>query len=267
MSNLNKENLFPQNLIPTIIHECADYLVINKPAGLIVHGAKGTHGITLVDWLLKRYPEIEKIGEDKERPGIVHRLDKEASGLMVIARNDKMFTNLKNQFQTREVGKEYTALVYGKIIKDDEEIHFPIRRSAEGFKMAALPITEKVEEDKLDKIRSPRERGSKRALLSAREAHTFFSIVKRYINYTLLKVRITTGRTHQIRVHLFAYGHPLVGDELYCNKKTKVKNKKLNLQRIFLIADRLSFFDLEGERQYFSIDLPSELERVLEIVK
>lgn len=225
-----------------LIRANAEFIIINKPAGLLVHGADHLDEETLADQLLADYPEIRKVGDDPIRPGIVHRLDKLASGLMVIARTQESFYNLKEQFQKRTINKHYTALVYGQIAKDKDEINFPILRSSKGYKMAALPETVKGEKN-----------------IDGRNAISEFEIIKRYINYTLLKVKIKTGRTHQIRVHMSAYGHPLVGDDLYSTKKTKVKNKKVDLERIFLVADELEFKDLRGELQKFEIGLPEEL--------
>ena len=229
------------------IFEDKNYLVINKPAGLLVHGAPHIKEPTLVDQLLKKYPKIEKVGDDPSRPGIIHRLDKLASGLMVVAKTQESFNDLKVQFQKRTIQKYYTALVYGKIEKDEDDINFPIERSAKGHKMAAKPTTVKGEKNE-----------------AGRNALTEFEVTKKFINYTLLKVKIKTGRTHQIRVHMSAYGHPIVGDDLYGTKKTKIKNKKLNLDRIFLVADELKFTDLKGEEKVFKINLPNELKNLLE---
>ncbi len=227
-----------------------DYLIINKPAGVIVHGAGHIKGPTLADDLLADYPEIARVGDDPNRSGIVHRLDRDVSGLMIVPRNTDAFAYFKKQFQTRKIEKEYTALVYGRVGKDEEEISFPLARSSRGFKMAALP---------------EKHRGEKNA--AGRRAITEFRVMKKFINYTLLKVKIKTGRTHQIRVHLLAYGHPLVGDNLYSTKKTRRLNKKLGLERIFLMASRLSFFDLAGAKREYSIDLPVVLNDVLRKIK
>ncbi|MEI7513642.1 MAG: pseudouridine synthase, partial [bacterium] len=116
------------------IQENEEFIIINKPAGLLVHGANHLEEETLADLLLEKYPEIKKVGDDPIRPGIVHRLDKLASGLMVVARTQKSFDNLKEQFQKRTVKKYYTALVYGQIAKDKDEINFPILRSSKGYK-------------------------------------------------------------------------------------------------------------------------------------
>jgi 23S rRNA pseudouridine1911/1915/1917 synthase len=234
-----------------IIADTKDYLVINKPAGLLVHGAPHIKEATLVNWLLQEYPEVGQIGEDLDRPGIMHRLDKDVSGLMVIAKNHASYEALKEQFKNRTITKEYTALVYGKVLKDEGEIDFPIKRSTKGYKMAAVPqnFSEENEDEKI------------------RLAATTFSVIKRFINFTLLKVIIKTGRTHQIRVHLHAYGYPLVGDNLYNNKQSKIKNKKYNLGRVFLASTRLEFNDLDGIRQNFSLGLPEDLNQFLTQIK
>lgn len=256
MENLEKD------LTPIIVFENDDYVVLNKPAGLISHGGPGITDKTLVDFLKKKYPKIADIGEDPLRPGLVHRLDKEASGLMVVAKNQKTFDHLKKQFKGRKVGKNYIALVHGKISKDEDVITFPIKRSRDGFKMAALPnYSEKIAEKNKA---GNRDRGTLKAQETSKEAITNFRVIKYFTNYTLLDVNIKTGRTHQIRVHLFAYGHPLLGDPLYFTKKYKVKNQKASLQRLFLVSKKLSFKDANGEKQTYEITLPEELEKFLE---
>jgi 23S rRNA pseudouridine1911/1915/1917 synthase len=244
-----------------IIKETKDYLVIEKEAGVIVHPGSGIEDLTLIEEIAKKYPKIKKVGDDPLRPGIVHRLDREASGLMVIALNQKSFLDLKKQFQDREIVKEYKVLVYGQIEKEKGTIDFPIKRAASGHKMAAMPKSNG------DNYKNPRARGNMIASLDAREAISSFKVEKKFINYTLLKVNIKTGRTHQIRVHMFAYGHPVVGDSLYCTKKTTAKNKKLNLNRIFLVAQKLEFTDLKGEKQSIGIDLPPDLSEFLSKIK
>lgn len=255
-----KEKKFPE-----IIFENEDYLVINKPAGLAVHGGGNIKDETLADLLLERYPSINNVGDDPIRPGIVHRLDKEVSGLMVIAKNQETFLLLKNQFKDRDINKEYVALVHGKTANDFGEINFPIKRASAGYKMAAMPLHT---EDLLSR-RNPKDRdqGNLDGLFKSREAITQYTVIKHFVNYTLLQVKIKTGRTHQIRVHFFALGHPLVGDNLYFNKKSKIQNKKLNLGRIFLVANKLSFKDKLKEEQSFSIDLPQALSDFLHTIK
>lgn len=228
-----------------IIADTKDYLVINKPAGLLVHESAATPGeTTLADWLVKHYPKVDHVGDDPARPGIVHRLDRDVSGLMVIAKNQDSFDDLKKQFQKRTINKYYTALVYGHMPKQTGEINFKIGRATVGFKMAARP------ENQAGKV-----------------AVTEYEVLKSFEHYDLLRLKIKTGRTHQIRVHLSAADHPVVGDNLYGNRLTKEKNKKLALQRIFLVARELSFTDLNGEVQNFTIDLPLSLQQILQSIK
>lgn len=241
---------YPKHNQIQYIIDTADYIVLNKPAGLITHGAPSINKITLVDFLLQKYPNIKKVGENPARPGIVHRLDKDVSGLMAIAKTQDCFNSLKEQFQKRKIEKEYTSLVYGKIIKDEDVINFSIRRSKSGHKMAAVPL-------------NPSQAQTNFNFKPTKQAATHFNIIKRFANYTLLKIKIKTGRTHQIRVHLAAYNHPIVGDNLYGTKKTREKNKKLDLKRIFLVADKLSFYDLMDKKQTFKINLPQELKRFI----
>ena len=246
---------------PEIIFEDDDCVVINKPAGLAVHGGGNITEETLADLLIKKYPEIKTVGDDPARPGIVHRLDKEVSGLMVIAKNQASFDNLKKQFKKREINKEYIGLVYGNVQNEDGEINFPIKRASTGHKMAAMPIQSI---DLLSrKTPTTRDRGNISGSFKAREALTSFKIIQKFVNYTLLSIRIKTGRTHQIRVHFFAYGYPLVGDPLYNTKKTRVKNEKLKLGRVFLMACHLSFKDLAGNKKDFKIELGDDLKSFL----
>lgn len=233
-----------------IIEETPEYLIINKPAGLIVHGTKFVKGKTLVDVLIPKFPELAKIGEDPDRPAIVHRLDREVNGLMVIPRTQDSFDNLKKQFQKRTIEKRYTALVYGAINKISDEINFPIRRSSEGYKMAAVPETKKGKPNK-----------------EGKRAITEFKVLQNFINYTLLEVKIKTGRTHQIRVHMTAYGHPIVGDDLYSTKKTREKNAKIKLNRVFLVATTLEFTNLQEERKKYKLELPKNLQDFLKTAK
>lgn len=223
---------------PIIITDAPDYLVIEKLAGLVVHhGEAPKKQPALTDWLIKKYPKIKKVGEDPERPGIVHRLDKDVSGLMVIAKSHKMFLHLKIQFQNRRILKEYLALVHGKIARDEGKIEFPLIRSKLTGRMA---------------VASKKEEG--------RDSLTEFSVIRRFVNYTYLKVVIRTGRTHQIRAHLKAYGHPIVGDKLYYNKN----NKPAKIKRPFLHSARLGFSDLSGQWLEFNAKLPIELEKFLQ---
>ncbi len=226
-----------------VIEKTKDYLIINKPAGLLVHEAPGFDETTLVDLVVKKYKDIKKVGDDPLRPGIVHRLDREVSGLMVIARNMDMFEHLKNQFKTRKTKKEYIALVYGAPQKHEGTINFNIDRSETvDYKMAAVPEHEG--------------RG--------RKAITEFDLIEKLGNYSLLKLTPHTGRTHQIRVHLNAYGLPIIGDLIYHPKKLKTKIK---MNRIFLHANKLGFTDCEGKWLEFEAKLPAELDEILKNLK
>lgn len=243
-----------------IIYEDKDYLIINKPAGLIVHEAFDENEETLSNLLTHSYPEIIKVGDDPKRPGIVHRLDKEVSGLMIIARSPAFFSYIKKEFQTRKIEKIYEAIVYGKVIKDEGRISFPIIRSKAGHKMAALPLPS----SEIKAHISNREQGNEKARLQSKEALTDFKVEKKWPHITLLTLKLITGRTHQIRVHLSAFGHPLLGDNLYGTAKTKRRNEKLSFNRVFLFAKKLSFTDLKGEKQEFEIKQPLELRQFLD---
>ncbi|MDP2685300.1 MAG: RluA family pseudouridine synthase [bacterium] len=226
-----------------VIKKTKDYLVIEKPAGLLVHEAPGYDETTLVNLVTKKYPDIKKVGDDPLRPGIVHRLDREVSGLMVIARTLDMFEHLKQQFKKHETKKEYIALVYGTPQKDEGVIKFNIDRSeTKDYKMAAVPEHE--------------DRG--------RKAVTDFELIEKIGKYSLMKLTPHTGRTHQIRVHLNAYGLPIVGDLVYRPKKLKVKIK---MQRIFLHAQLLGFNDLAGQWQEYESKLPKELTKITKNLK
>lgn len=222
-----------------IIAETPDYLVIDKPTGLLVHPtAKHAEG-TLVDALVKHYPSIRTIGENKNRPGIVHRLDREASGVMVIAKTQAMFEHLKTQWKLHEVHKEYNALVSGKLLKQVGSISFSIARSRRGGRMAARPESH-----------------------AGRSARTNFEVIEMFPTATLVRVMPETGRTHQIRAHFHALGHSLVGDPLYRTKiqrkkdRDSKKSKSAEAPRLMLHATKLSFTDLAGKPQTFSSPPP-----------
>jgi len=228
---------------PEIIEQNENYLVLNKPHNLLAHPTDKGEKNTLVDWLLKKYPKIKKVGDDPLRPGIVHRLDREVSGLMVIPLTQKYFDLLKEQFQKRTIKKEYTALVHGKILNDKGEINTSLERD----KKTGLMKIQNIDD-------------------SGKIALTIYEVIKRYKNYTLLKVQIKTGRMHQIRAHFFSIGHSIVGDKLYKTKDLRKKKKTVDL-RIFLHAHFLSFKDEEGKWQKYSLDLPKELTAFLNTAK
>ena len=225
-------------LAPEIIEQTEDYLVINKPAGLIVHPAPGVLGPTLADWLKENFPQVKKAGENSDRPGIVHRLDRDVSGVMVVALTPSMFASLKEQFQSHTVFKEYLTLVHGAVLSEEAVIDFPLQRSKLSGKIVA------------------RARGAE-----GKESITSLVVSQRFSRYTYLKVAIQTGRTHQIRSHLQAYGHPIVGDSLYQNKKIKDNS---GLKRLFLHAHLLRFQDLSGQSREFRAPLPLELKDFLD---
>ncbi len=232
-----------------MVHVAPEYIVVHKPAGLLVHPTDAAESDTVVSQVLLQFPDIAGVGDNDTRPGIVHRLDKEASGLLVVARTAKMYKALKQQFQKRTVEKEYEVLVHGTIKSDHGEIDFPIGR-AEGGMMAARP---KADVSTL--------RGVSHAQ-PGKEARSEFFVEHRYARYTLLRILLHTGRTHQIRVHMRAFGNPVVGDTLYFNKKLNRKRDEV-LGRLFLHAKRLCFADLNKERQCFSDPLPVELQNFL----
>ncbi len=219
-----------------IIYEDENILVVDKPAGLEVAAEVKTDEPTLVDWLVSKYPSITKVGPDPARPGVVHRLDKNASGLLVAAKTEAAFENLSKQFKERTIKKEYTVLAHGEVSQDEGTIEFSIARAKSG-RFAALPL------------------GSE----AGRLAITEYEVIKRFKNFTLLSARIKTGRTHQIRVHFFALGYPVVGDKLYRPRKIK----KPLLPRLFLHASKIGFSDLNGAWQEFQSDLPEDLKDFL----
>lgn len=235
---------------PEVVEMTDEYLVVYKPAHMLVHPTQAQETGTLAHWIVQKFPEIAKVGESKMRPGIVHRIDKDVSGILVVARTQKMFDHLKAQFKNRTIEKGYRALVHGLIEADDDTIVFPIDRGVDG-KMVARPIHEEVTLRNVNKI------------LPGKDAITHIHVLHRYARYTLLDIEIETGRTHQIRVHLFAYGHPVVGDTLYSQKRF-VKKHDPHIDRILLHAYTLCFTDREGNRVCVTKDLPTEFQKFLD---
>ncbi|MFZ6015269.1 MAG: RluA family pseudouridine synthase [Patescibacteria group bacterium] len=200
-----------------IVQETPDWIVIDKPAGLMVHpDAKQKTG-TLVDLIVSHDPAIAKVGEDPERPGIVHRLDRDVSGLMVIAKNQKTFDSLKSQFAKHQTSKAYLALIYGLPAQDEGDIKFRIARSTSKPRMAARPANEN----------------------EGKAAWTHYKVLKKFKNASLVRAEIISGRTHQIRAHFHALGHPVIGDRLYTHKKIK----QIPAGRIMLQSVSLDFID------------------------
>lgn len=226
-----------------IVAETSDFLVINKPSGLLVHPAPKQQTGTLVDLLLKHDKKIAKVGDSPIRPGIVHRLDRDASGLMVVSKTQEMFEHLKKQFQEHSIEKAYLALVHGKVVKDHGVIDTPLGRAKDKGRMVAR--TQPMEGDK--------------------DAKSLYDVLMRFPHGTLVKVRTETGRMHQIRVHMKSIGHPLAGDRVYT--PTKLRTGSLQPKRMFLHAAKLGFTDLAGERHTYQSELPPELHDFLEELK
>jgi 23S rRNA pseudouridine1911/1915/1917 synthase len=231
------ESLEPENIPLDIVYEDQDLIVLNKPAGMVVHPAPGNTRGTLVNALIYHAPEINVSGSN--RPGIVHRLDKDTSGLMVVAKTDRAKESLLAQWQARTVLKEYVALVLGVVEPDEGTIDAPIDRD-------------------------PLERKRMAVIATGREAITHFRVAERFEEATLLDVQLETGRTHQIRIHLKFIGHPIVGDPTYNRFSGRYGGKQSIAPRQFLHASRLGFDLPNGDRRTFVAELPSDLQGVLE---
>ena len=223
----------------TIVYEDADVLVIDKPAGLVTHPSPGRTGGTLVNALLGRAPASEYgavAGAD--RPGIVHRLDRDTSGLLLVARNDHAQAALMAQLKARRVKKTYLALVHGSTVAEVGRIEAPIGRDPRQYsKMAVLP--------------------------TGRPSVTGYRVRERFAGWTLLEVDLMTGRTHQIRVHLASIGHPIAGDPVYATGVARRGPE--GLTRVFLHSWRIEFAAVRGERLIRAeAPLPPELTSVLD---
>ncbi len=224
--------LRPENIPLDIVYEDDDVIVINKPQGMVVHPAPGHDEHTLVNALLYHCPLSTINGTF--RPGIVHRIDKDTSGLLMVAKNDKAHRSLAKQLKDKTNIREYVALVHGRIAEDEGTINAPIGRSLKDRKKQAV-------------------------VKDGRNAVTHFEVLKRYRDYTLVKCILETGRTHQIRVHMKHIGHPLVGDPLYGPKKTIKGNGQ------FLHAGKLGFVHpTTGKLLIFEAPLPKIFQECLE---
>jgi 23S rRNA pseudouridine1911/1915/1917 synthase len=244
-------DVIPEEIPLDILYEDEHLIVINKPAGMTVHPAAGNWSGTLVNALLAHCPDLPGIG-DVKRPGIVHRLDKDTSGVLVVAKSDKAHQGLSKQFKAHTVKREYMALVCGKIATDSGTITAPIGRSNKDRKKMAVTS------------------------IHSRAAITHFSVLKRYDRFTLLKVRPQTGRTHQIRVHMSFIGHPIVGDPAYGGAKRAIeaadsgqlKEALSQLKRQALHAQTLGFVHPITEQYLqFSSPLPEDMRRVIETLE
>lgn len=234
----------PEALDLDIVYQDADLVVVNKPAGMVVHPAAGHAQGTLVNALLHEIKDLSGIGGEM-RPGIVHRLDRGTSGLMVVAKHDRAHAELARQFHDREVEKEYVALVWG-VVQPGRRIDLPIGRDpADRKKMSA---------------RARRTRSAATRITGALQMP----------GVTLIHVAILTGRTHQIRVHLSEIGHPIVGDATYGGLRRRVAfelRPLLALERPFLHAGRLVFHHpADGRKMAFEAPLPPDLQSVLDLI-
>jgi 23S rRNA pseudouridine1911/1915/1917 synthase len=232
----------PEALPIRIVYEDRDIVVLDKPAGMVVHPGAGHTSGTLVNALLHHVKDLSGIGGEL-RPGIVHRLDRGTSGVMVVAKNDKAHQELSRQFADREVEKEYVALVWG-VVQPGRRIEEPIGRD---------PVQ--------------RQKMSTRAR-RARSATTRVTWARHFQGVSLLKIAISTGRTHQIRVHLNAIGHPVVGDAMYGGVHRRVGHHLRAVQRLerpFLHAAHLAFtHPTDGRRVEFDSPLPPDLQAILD---
>lgn len=227
-----------QDIPVEIIYEDRDIIVVNKPKGMVVHPANGNPDGTLVNAIMAICKgSLSGIGGEI-RPGIVHRLDKDTSGILIVAKNDKAHINLSEQIKEHKVKKTYIALVKGIVKENNATINMPIGRSEKDRKKMA--VTKK-----------------------GKEAITHFKVLKRYDKYTLLEINIETGRTHQIRVHLSQIGYPIVGDEVY----SKGKNE-WNIKGQCLHAKSLDFkHPVTNENMHLEAKIPQYFEKILEELK
>jgi 23S rRNA pseudouridine1911/1915/1917 synthase len=230
-----KGRLEPESLPLVVIYEDEHLVVIDKPSGMVVHPGAGRRTSTLANALISRFPEIEGLGPE-EKPGIVHRLDKETSGVILVARTPLAYVELQRQFKAREVEKLYLGLVWGKMPQMEGKITWAIgRHTKHGERMSV-------------KTKKPR------------IARTHYRVKKPLGAFALLEIRPLTGRTHQIRVHMAASGHPVVADSRY--GRTRVS---LGCPRLFLHAHRLTVtHPSSGERVSFESPLPTDLTQFLE---
>ena len=226
--------LKPENIELEIVYEDNDIIVVNKPKGLVVHPANGNPDGTLVNAIMAICKDsLSGIGGEI-RPGIVHRLDKDTSGLIIVAKNDQAHINMSKEIKDRQVKKIYIALVRGRVAENEATINMPIGRSTKDRKKMA------VRKD-------------------GKEAITHFKVIKRYHNYTLLEVKIDTGRTHQIRVHMAEIGHPVVGDMVYSNGKNE-----FGVEGQMLHAKSLDFkHPITGKQMHLEAELPGYFKEVL----
>jgi 23S rRNA pseudouridine1911/1915/1917 synthase len=242
-----ESDVLPENIPIDIIYEDSDLLVINKPSGMVVHPAPGNYTGTLVNALLYHTKgSLSGIG-GVIRPGIVHRIDKDTSGLLVVAKNDAAHKALSEELEYHGVTREYHALCRGGFSEDTGTVNAPIgRHPVDRKKMAVLHNSD-----------------------SAKEAITHYTVLERFGDVSYIKLKLETGRTHQIRVHMAYIGHPLLGDEVYTSTKTRFEKQHAPLfDGQILHAKRLSFTHPKtGERMEFESPLPENFEELLKILR
>ena len=226
-----------QDIPVPVIYEDNDIIVVNKPKGMVVHPANGNPDGTLVNAILAMCKDsLSGIGGEI-RPGIVHRLDKDTSGLLIIAKNDNAHIKMSKEIQDRKVIKKYIALVKGNVPEDEATIDLPIGRSKVDRKKMAVDA-------------------------NGKNAVTHFKVLKRYKNYTLLELKIDTGRTHQIRVHMSYIGHPVVGDMIYSNGKNEFGVEGQMLHARYLEFDH----PITNKRLKLEAPIPEYFEKILKIL-
>ncbi|MFC6254499.1 RluA family pseudouridine synthase [Secundilactobacillus hailunensis] len=224
-------DLEPENIPLDIVYEDDDVIVVNKPSGMVVHPSPGHPDHTLVNALLYHSPLSTINGT--YRPGIVHRIDKDTSGLLMVAKNDNAHRSLAQQLKNKTNLREYIALVHGVIKQDSGTVDAPLGRS-------------------------PKDRKKQAIVADGRHAVTHYRVLERYLNYTLISCWLETGRTHQIRVHMKSIGHPLAGDPLYGPRKTIAGSGQ------FLHAKKLGFkHPVTGKQLVFEAPLPDDFKRVV----
>jgi len=238
----------PEPIDLDVIYEDGSLIVINKPPGLVVHPAPGHTRGTLVNGLLYHCPDLKGIGGDI-RPGIVHRLDKDTSGLIVVAKEPLALNDLADQFRYREVKKAYLAVVQGEVAQDTGEVNLPIARHP-------------VDRKRMSAVHE----GSKRSAGAGRlrKAETAWTVRERYGDATLLLLYPRTGRTHQIRVHCAAIEHPIIGDPVYGRSRGKASRERISADRQMLHAWRISFLHpASGIRMDLEAPIPQDMERLI----
>ncbi len=237
-----------------ILYEDKDVVVINKPAGLVIHPDSRTKEKTLVDWILKKYPRIKNVGEPMVlddgtkilRPGIVHRTDRDTTGALIIAKNQKAYEFLKGQFKARKVHKVYQAFLYGDLKEERGMIDRPIGRSSTDFRKWTA------------------QRGTRGEM---REAVTYFKVLNRKDGFTFVEAMPKTGRTHQIRVHFGAINHPLVMDKLYATDFYLSKRQQLGFKRTALHARELEIKLPSEKLLKITAPYPEDFEEAIKKIK